>query len=127
MSNELMEEILKRAEQMGLIEQEFYEKQSVANKFWESDFYSKNSKMLELDIEKDLGLIQCKELNNSLIDFVNSVIREVNLYDVFMFYIKLERVFRDKNNKVYTMQEVEQLIIDYYEKNNIEYKEYNFL
>ena len=39
-----------------------------------------------------------------------------------MFYINLEIVFRDKNKKYYTLEEVEQMIITYYKQNNIKYE-----
>ncbi|PVE15076.1 hypothetical protein DDA98_11545 [Clostridium perfringens] len=53
---------------------------------------------------------------------MRKVFIKVNLYYVFKLYINLGHVFRDNNKRVYFMKEVEQLLINYYENNNIECK-----
>ncbi|ELC8354810.1 hypothetical protein [Clostridium perfringens] len=119
MSEEFRKEVFKRLEQMGLTKKDLFIKERNLHKFYKSklDHYK-----LMVDIEKDLGLVQCKKTDKSIRKIKKPVIIKVDLYTVFKFYINLGHVFRDKNKKVYTMEEVEQLLIDYYEKNNIEYK-----
>jgi len=68
----------------------------------------------------DLGFIQCNAKTNRKI--IKLVYAKVNLYTVFKFYINLGIAFKDKNKKLYSMEEVEQKIIEYYKKNNIEYE-----
>lgn len=119
MSDELRNEMLKRAEQMGLTKKDLFIKEKNLRKFIKSDL--DNYKLI-VDIEKDLGLVQCKKTDKSIRKIKRPVIIKVSLYDVFKFYVNLGHVFRDKNKKVYTMEEVEQLLINYYEKNNIDYK-----
>lgn len=119
MSDELRNEMLKRAEQMGLSKKDLFIKERNLHKFYKSklDHYK-----LMVDIEKDLGLVQCKKTDKSIRKITRPVIIKVNLYDVFKFYVNLGHVFRDKNKRIYSMEEVEQLLINYYKKNNIEYK-----
>ena len=119
MNEEFRKEMLKRAEQMGLSKKDLFIKEKNLRKFIKSnlDHYK-----LIVDIEKDLGLVQCKKTDKSIRKIKKPVIIKVSLYDVFKFYINLGHVFRDGNKKIYTMEEVEQLLINYYEKNNIQYK-----
>ncbi|HII4525545.1 hypothetical protein WHY20_12685 [Clostridium perfringens] len=119
MNEEFRKEMLKRAEQMGLSKKDLFIKEKNLRKFIKSNF---DHYKLIVDIEKDLGLVQCKKTDKSIRKIKKPVFIKVNLYTVFKFYINLGYVFRDKNKRVYHMEEVEQLLIDYYEKNNIEYK-----
>lgn len=119
MSDELRNEMLKRAEQMGLSKKDIYIKEKNLHKFIKSGL---DRDKLIVDIEKDLGLVQCKRTEKRVIKIRKPIIIKVNLYDVFKFYVNLGHVFRDKNKRIYTMEEVEKLIINYYEKNNIDYK-----
>ncbi|MCS4585765.1 hypothetical protein FZ990_05010 [Clostridium perfringens] len=109
--------VLKRLEQMGLTKKDLFKREKALQKFYKSEFYKSS---LSVDIEKDLGLIQCRKTDKSIRKIKKPVFIKVNLYTVFKFYINLGHVFRDKNKKVYSMEEVEQLLIDYYEKNNID-------
>lgn len=119
MSEEFRKEAFKRLKEMGLTKKDLFKREKALHKFYNSNFdYDK----LIVDIEKDLGLIQCKKTDKSIRMIKKPIIIKVDLYTVFKFYIKLGHVFRDKNKKVYSMEEVEQLLINYYEKNNIEYK-----
>ncbi|EOU2058761.1 TPA: hypothetical protein K8M70_002185 [Clostridium perfringens] len=119
MDEEFRKEAFKRLEQMGLIKKDLFKREKALHKFLKSELYNSS---LNVDIEKDLGLIQCKKTDKSIRKIKKPVFIKVNLYTVFKFYINLGHVFRDKNKKVYSMEEVEQLLIDYYEKNNIDYK-----
>lgn len=119
MSDELRNEMLKRAEQMGLSKKDLFIKEKNLRKFFKSNI---DRNKLIVDIEKDLGLVQCKKTNKSIRKITKPVFVGINLYSVFKFYINLGHVFRDRNKRVYTMEEVEQLLINYYEKNTIEYK-----
>lgn len=119
MSEEFRKEAFKRLEQMGLTKKDLFIKEKNLRKFIKSDL---DHYKLIVDIEKDLGLVQCKKTDKSIRKIKRPVIIKVSLYDVFKFYVNLGHVFRDKNKKVYSMEEVEQLLINYYEKNNIEYK-----
>lgn len=69
---------------------------------------------------ENLGLIQCNATTGRKIN--KPVFTKVNLYTVFKFYVNLGIVFRDKNKRYYTLEEAEQMIIDYYKENNINYK-----
>ena len=85
--------------------------------------YRKAIKYIKHDISvsfEDLGLVQCNATNGRKIP--RPVFAKVSLYTAFKFYINLEIVFRDKNKKYYTLEEVEQMIITYYKQNNIEYE-----
>lgn len=53
---------------------------------------------------EDLGFIQCNATNGRKIN--KSVFAKVNIYTVFKFYINLGIIFRDKNNRYYSMEEV---------------------
>lgn len=119
MNKKFREEAFKRLEQMSLTKKDLFIREKALHKFLKSKLYNS---ILNVDIEKDLGLIQCRKTDKSIRKIKNPVIIKVNLYTVFKFYINLGHVFRDKNRKVYSMEEVEQLLIDYYEKNNIDYK-----
>lgn len=119
MSDELRNEMLKRAEQMGLSKKDLFIKEKNLRKFIKSDL---DHYKLIVDIEKDLGLVQCKKTDKSIRMINNPIIIKVSLYDVFKFYVNLGHVFRDENKRVYTIEEVEQILINYYEKNNIYYK-----
>ncbi|ELC8454420.1 hypothetical protein QYB49_002775 [Clostridium perfringens] len=119
MNEEFRKEVFKRLEQMGLTKKDLFIKEKNLRKFYKSECYKSS---LSVDIEKDLGLIQCRKTDKSIRRIKNPIIIKVDLYTVFKFYINLGYVFRDKNKKVYSMEEVEQLIINYYEKNNMEYK-----
>lgn len=68
----------------------------------------------------DLNLIQCKADTKAKIR--KPYRDKITLYTVYKFYINLGIVFRDENKRYYDMEEVEQLLIDYYEKNKIDYK-----
>ncbi|NGT51807.1 hypothetical protein G6Z12_07610 [Clostridium perfringens] len=118
MNEEFRKEVFKRLKEMGLTKKDLFKREKALQKFYKSEFYKSS---LSVDIEKDLGLIQCRK-NKRIIKIKNPIIIKVDLYTVFKFYINLGHVFRDKNKSVYSMEEVEQLLIDYYEKNNIEYK-----
>lgn len=117
MNEEFRKEVFKRLEQMGLAKKDLFKREKALHKFYNSNL---DHDKLIVDIEKDLGLIQCKK-NKNIVKIKNPIIIKVDLYTVFKFYINLGHVFRDKNGKVYSMEEVEQLLIDYYEKNNIKY------
>ncbi|AQW22416.1 hypothetical protein [Clostridium perfringens] len=119
MNEEFRKEVFKRLEQMGLTKKDLFIKEKNLRKFIKSDL---DHYKLIVDIEKDLGLVQCKKTDKSIRKIKKPVIIKVSLYDVFKFYVNLGHVFRDKNRKVYSIEEVEQLLINYYEKNNIEYK-----
>ena len=119
MSEEFRKEAFKRLEQMGLTKKDLFIKEKNLRKFIKSDL---DHYKLMIDIEKDLGLIQCRKTDKRIIKIKNPIIIKVDLYTVFKFYINLGHVFRDKNGRVYSMEEVEQLLINYYEKNNIQYK-----
>lgn len=41
---------------------------------------------------------------------------------VFKLYVNLGNVFRDKNKRVYSMEGIQQLLINYYKKSNIDCK-----
>ncbi len=116
---EFRKEVFKRLEQMELIKKDLFIRERNLHKFIKSNLDYNN---LNVDIEKDLGLIQCKKNNKSIRKIKKPVMIKINLYTVFKFYINLGHVFRDENKRVYFMEEVEQLLINYYEKNNIEYK-----
>lgn len=118
MNEEFRKEVFKRLEQMWLTEKDLFIREKALHKFYNSGLYNIS---LNADIEKDLDLIQCRKTDKSIRKIKNPVIIKVNLYTVFKFYINLGHIFRDKNKKVYTMEEVEKLLIDYYEKNNIDY------
>lgn len=119
MNEEFRKEVFKRLEQMGLTKKDLFKREKAFHKFYNSNLY--HDKLI-VDIEKDLGLIQCRKTDKSIIVIKNPIIIKVDLYTVFKFYINLGHVFRDKNKRIYSMEEVEQLIINYYEKNNMEYK-----
>ncbi len=119
LNEEFRKEVFKRLEQMGLTKKDLFKREKLLQKFYKSECYKSS---LSVDIEKDLGLIQCRKTDKSIRIIKNPIIIKVDLYTVFKFYINLGYVFRDKNKKVYSMEEVEQLIINYYEKNNMEYK-----
>ncbi|WEV18643.1 hypothetical protein [Clostridium perfringens] len=119
MNEELRKEVFKRLEQMGLTKKDLFIREKALHKFLKSELYNSS---LNVDIEKELGLIQCRKTDKSIRKIKKPVFIKVNLYTVFKFYINLGHVFRYKNKKVYSMEEVEQLLIDYYEKNNIDYK-----
>ncbi|SUY32177.1 Uncharacterised protein [Clostridium perfringens] len=119
MNEEFRKEVFKRLKEMGLTKKDLFKREKALQKFYKSEFYKSS---LSVDIEKDLGLIQCRKTDKRIIKIKNPIIIKVDLYTVFKFYINLGHVFRDKNKSVYSMEEVEQLLIDYYEKNNIEYK-----
>nr|WP_236906549.1 hypothetical protein [Clostridium perfringens] len=119
LNEEFRKEVFKRLEQMGLTKKDLFIKEKNLRKFIKSDL---DHYKLIVDIEKDLGLVQCKKTDKSIRKIKKPVIIKVSLYDVFKFYVNLGHVFRDKNRKVYSIEEVEQLLINYYEKNNIEYK-----
>ena len=85
--------------------------------------YRKAIKYIKHDISvsfEDLGLVQCNATNGRKI--TRPVFAKVSLYTAFKFYINSEIVFRDKNKKYYTLEEVEQRIITYYKQNNIKYE-----
>lgn len=119
MNEEFRKEVFKRLEQMGLTKKDLLIREKTLHKFLKSELYNSS---LNVDIEKDLGLNQCRKTDKSIRKIKKPIFIKVNLYTVFKFYINLGYVFRDKNKRVYTMEEVEQLLIDYYEKNNIDYK-----
>ncbi|EHK2442857.1 hypothetical protein QTI77_14580 [Clostridium perfringens] len=119
MNEEFRKEAFKRLEQIGLTKKDLFIREKALHKFLKSELYNSS---LNIDIEKDLGLIQCKKTDKSIRKIKKPVFIKVNLYTVFKFYINLGHVFRDKNKRFYSMEEVEQLLIDYYEKNNIKYK-----
>ena len=119
MNDEFRKEVFKRLKEMGLTKKDLFKREKLLQKFYKSECYKSS---LSVDIEKDLGLIQCRKTDKSIRVIKNPIINKVDLYTVFKFYINLGHVFRDKNKKVYSMEEVEQLIINYYQKNNMEYK-----
>jgi len=85
--------------------------------------YRKSIEHIKHDISvrfEDLGFFQYNTKTNRKI--IKPVYAKVNLYTVFKFYINLGIVFKDKNKKLYSMEEAEQKIIEYYKKNNIEYE-----
>lgn len=119
MNEEFRKEVFKRLEQMGLAKKDLFKREKALHKFYNSNL---DHDKLIVDIEKDLGLIQCRKTDKSIRVIKNPIIIKVDLYTVFKFYINLGHVFRDKNKRIYTMEEVEKLLINYYEKNNIDYK-----
>jgi len=108
MNEEFRKEVFKRLEQMGLTKKDLFIREKALQKFYKSYFYKSS---LNVDIEKDLGLIQCRKTDKRIIKIKNPIIIKVDLYTVFKFYINLVHVFRDKNGRVYFMEEVEQLLI----------------
>ncbi|MDU2749507.1 MAG: hypothetical protein E7B96_13720 [Clostridium perfringens] len=124
MNEEFRKEVFKRLEQMGLTKKDLFIREKALHKFLKSELYNSS---LNVDIEKELGLIQCRKTDKSIRKIKKPVFIKVNLYTEFKFYINLGHVFRDKNKKVYSMEEVEQLLIDYYENNNINMEENNLI
>ncbi|CAG7840420.1 hypothetical protein CLOHAE12215_01844 [Clostridium haemolyticum] len=62
----------------------------------------------------DLNLIQCRADTKRKI--MKPLRNTITLYSVYKFYINLGIVFRDKNKRYYTMEEIEQLTREYYKK-----------
>ena len=65
----------------------------------------------------ELGLIQCWANNKRKIN--NPVRDKISIYTVFKYYINLGIVFRNDKKRYYTMEEVERVLIDYYNNKNI--------
>lgn len=119
MNEEFRKEVFKRLEQMGLTKKDLFIREKALHKFLKSELYNSS---LNVYIEKDLGLIQCRKSHKSIRKIKNPVIIKVNIYTVFKFYINLGYVFRDKNKRVCSMEEIEKLPIGYYKSNNTSYK-----
>ncbi|WP_415337546.1 hypothetical protein [Clostridium perfringens] len=96
---------------MGLTKKDLFIREKELHKFYKSGIYNSS---LNVNIEKDLDLIQCRKTDKSIRKIKKPVFIKVNLYTVFKFYINLGNAFR--NNRNYFMEMVEQLLIDYYEK-----------
>ncbi len=99
--------MIKRIEEVGLSLKDIYKREEAYLKAIYNKEYDKCSVYV-----KDLGLTQCWASNKRKI--TNSVYVKVSKYTVFKYYINLGIVFRDKKNRYYTMEEVEQLLINYY-------------
>lgn len=112
---EHIETMMKRIKDMGLSLNDIYKREEACLKAIHDKEYNKYL----LNVE-DLGLIQCWASNKRKAE--SPVFDKVSIYNVFKFYINLGIVFRDKNKRYYTMEEVEQIIIDYYKNNNVEYR-----
>ena len=104
MNEEFKKEVFKRLEQMGLTKKDLFIREKALHKFLKSQLYNSS---LNVDIEKDLGLIQCRKTDKRIRKIKKSVFIKVNLYTVFKVYINLGHIFRDKIKRVYFMEEVE--------------------
>ena len=109
------EVIMKRIKDMGLSLKEVYKREKAYLKAIHDKEYNKYLVNVE-----DLGLIQCWASNKRKI--TNPVYVKISIYTVFKYYINLGIVFRDKNKRYYTIEGVEQIIVDYYKNNNVEYR-----
>lgn len=69
---------------------------------------------------EELGLMQYRLKTNRYI--LKPIFGSINLYSVFKFYINLGIVLKDKNKRLYMLEEVEEKIIQYYKKHNIDYE-----
>lgn len=107
--------MMKRVNDMGLSLKDIYKREKVYLKYIHDKEYIKHLIYVE-----DLGLTQCWASNKRKIK--SPVFDKVSIYTVFKFYINLGIVFRDKDNRYYTMEEVEQLVVKYYKENNIKYE-----
>lgn len=98
--------MMKRIEDMGLSLEDVYKREEAYFKAIYNKEYDKY-----LVYVKDLGLTQCWASNKRKIK--SPVYVKVSIYTVFKYYINLGIVFRDKNKRYYTMEEVEQLLKEY--------------
>ena len=98
-----------------MFKEELYIKEKEYSNAIKQDVIQKSSVYFD-----DLGLVQCKSENGRKIK--EPIFIKVSIYTVFKFYINLGIIFRDKKNKFYTMEEVEQLLIKYYKEHNIDYE-----
>ena len=99
--------MIKRIKDMGLSLEEVYKREEAYFKAIHNKEYIKS-----LVYVKDLGLTQCWASNKRKVG--SPVFDKVSIYNVFKFYINLGIVFRDINNKYYTMEEIEQLLTRHY-------------
>lgn len=101
------EVMMKRIKDMGLSLKEVYKREKAYLKAIHDKEYNKH-----LVYVKDLGLTQCWSSNKRKIK--SPVYVKVSIYTVFKYYINLGIVFRNQNKRYYTMEEVEQLLKEYY-------------
>ena len=74
---------------------------------------------ISIPFEK-LGLKQYSLKTNRHI--LKPMFGSINLYSVFKFYINLGIVIKDKNKRFYMLEEVEEILIEYYKEHNIDYE-----
>lgn len=67
MNEEFRKEVFKRLEQMGLTKKDLFKREKALHKFYNSNLY--HDKLI-VDIEKDLGLIQCRKTDKSIRGFI---------------------------------------------------------
>lgn len=99
--------MMKRIKDMGLSLEGVYKREKAYLKAIHNKEYIKSLVYVE-----DLGLTQCWVSNKRKVG--SPVFDKISIYNVFKFYINLGIVFRDKNKRYYTMEEVEQILIDHY-------------
>ena len=102
--------MMKRIKDMGLSLKDIYKREEAYLKAIHDKEYDKH-----LVYVKDLGLTQC--LYNNKRKVGRPVFDKISIYIVFKFYINLGIVFRDKKKRYYTMEEVEKILIRYYNGN----------
>ncbi|MEG2457994.1 MAG: hypothetical protein RSB41_03795 [Bacilli bacterium] len=104
MSAAYREEMLNRIKEMNIDMEEVYKRERT----YMEVIHDKEYKDCSVYVE-DLGLTQCKASTKRMIK--NPVRDKISIYTVFKYYINLGIVFRDKNKRYYTMEEVEQLLV----------------
>ena len=95
--------MINRIKEIGLSLKDVYKREKAYLKAIHNKEYIKS-----LVYVKDLGLIQCWGSNKRKVG--SPVFDKISIYTVFKFYINLGIVFRDKNKRYYTMEEVEWLV-----------------
>lgn len=96
--------MFQRMEQMGISKKDLF----IREKEYLKVIHNKEYKDTLVNVE-DLGLIQYWASNKRKIK--NPTFVKIDKYCVFKYYINLGIVFRDKNKRYYTMEEVEEKII----------------